>query len=193
MSFVIPEYSLPFPRSKESLSSVQENLLDAAMGEINADVHETASPERIGKYWSSLGMAFDGSDRNMPWNAAFLSWVIAQSGNPNKLKLAPNVSRIWTDAVGKDLSFFPDEKKPMPGDLVFFLAGRSVSNENIKKARSGKLTRFNGHCGLVYEAFDDNFSSIEGNVRNGLHLVERTYDNSKATVCAPWSTKYRML
>ena len=124
-------------------------------------------------------MAFDGSDRHMPWNAAFLSWVIAQSGNPNKLKLAANVSRIWADAVEKDLSYHPGEKKPMPGDLVFFFRGRSAGNDTISKARNGKLTQFSGHCGVVYEAFDDNFSSIEGNVRNGIHIVEHTYDDNR--------------
>jgi len=172
----IPEYDLSPPISKVILSSVQKNIIDAALGEINADIHEMVSYERIGKYWQLLGLEYDGQDRDMPWGAAFVSWVIDQSGNPNKVPLSPTADKIWYDSVGKGLTFLPSKKMPVPGDFVFFLLGRN--EQGIQLIRTGKTKTFKSHSGVVYESSDKGFTSIEGNLNNGIRLREHTYDDN---------------
>ncbi len=172
----IPKYKLAPPKSKVILSSIQKKLIDVALGEINSNVHEVASYERIGKYWHSLGMDLDGKDIGVSWSGAFISWVIDQSGNPNKVLLSSANYKIWNDSVSKGLAILPSEEKPMPGDLVFFLRQDGL---NIQTVRAGEKISFRSHSGVVYESSDKSFSSIEGNVQNGIRLRENTYDDNR--------------
>ncbi|MGE5151670.1 MAG: DUF2272 domain-containing protein, partial [Rhodospirillaceae bacterium] len=47
---------------------------------------EVDAPQRINDYWKSVGKpALSGLDTEVPWSAAFISWVIQSAGVPRNL------------------------------------------------------------------------------------------------------------
>ncbi|MCB1948377.1 DUF2272 domain-containing protein [Nitrosomonas sp.] len=165
----IPNYELPVLH--------QSKLLQIAVKEINLDIHEMASHNKIGQYFDAVGIKADGLDRDIPWSGAFLSWVIAQTGNPQGITLSAAFYNIWNDALLKGFAFFPVEKKPAPGDLVFFIRG-GESPIDIENARQGNSV-FRSHGGIIYEVSDNKFTMIAGNVENGIRLREYSFDDAR--------------
>lgn len=162
-----PNYNLPIPPQNPLQTKAATKLLSFAVAEINRNVHEEATAERVMEYWRAIP-SFNAPDIRMPWNAALLSWLIRESGNSDNLTMSPAGIAIWRDALAKKLTFLPNEKPVLPGDIVIYLRG---SAENLEEARAGKGSFTPTGNGVVYSSSADKFSSIEGNVGNAIRLL----------------------
>jgi hypothetical protein len=165
--FSRPNYNLPRPPENPSQTKAATRLLGIAVGEINRNVDEDATAERIMHYWSAVP-SYSNPDVRTPWNATFLSWLIREAGNNDNLLLAPT-GIIWRDALAKNLTFAPNEKPVLPGDIVIYLRGRA---ENLEEVRAGKGSFTSTGNGVVYSSSADKFAAIEGNVGNAIRLHE---------------------
>ena len=100
--------------------------------------------KRIGDYWrEGLGLKFDGRDRNVPWSAAFISWVIKKAGAGNKFKYSGRHSKYIRDAIKKRKmnerraafkGYRINEVVPQVGDLVCASRGKDAGKVGIEKA-----------------------------------------------------------
>ena len=146
--------------------------------EINKNVDEDSSAERITQYLGSVGIASGiGVDRT-PWSGAFLSWLINASGNKDHLVLSGANITIWNSAVAKRLTFLPGEKSILPGDIaIFSRANPSVTNLDDLRAGKGSFTP--SQSGIVYSSDADQFTTIEPNVGYAIRLRDHTISASK--------------
>ena len=161
-----PNYKLPVPPENTSQTKAATRLLALAVAEINRNVDEEVTAERIMQYWRAIP-SFTSPSIQMPWNAAFLSWLIRESGNNDDLPMTAAGIALWRDALAKKLTFVPNEKPVLPGDIVMFLRG---SAENLEEVRAGKGSFTPTGNGIVYSSGADKFSAIEGNVGNAIRL-----------------------
>ena len=120
------------------------------------------------QYWRAIP-SFSAPSVKMPWNAAFLSWLIRESGNNDNLPMTATGIALWRDAIAKKLTFAPNEKPVLPGDIVIFLRAGA---ENLEDVRAGKVSFTPTGNGIVYSSSADKFSAIEGNVGNAIRLHE---------------------
>jgi len=164
-SITRPNYHLALPPDDAAQTRSARSLLGVAVSEINRNVDEDLAAERILEYWKSTTLVV-ADVRTTPWSAAFLSWLIRQSGNKDLAVSASNIA-IWNDAVAKKLSFLPGEKVVLPGDIAIFTRRGS---EKIEELRLGKMSFLPAGSGVVYSSDQEKISSIEGNVGNAIRL-----------------------
>ncbi|MEH2605025.1 hypothetical protein V1277_004402 [Bradyrhizobium sp. AZCC 1588] len=167
-TFSRPNYNLPIPPENPSQTKAATRLLGLAVAEINRNVDEEATAERVLQYWRAIP-SINVTNTRMPWSGAFLSWLIRETGNNDNLAMAPANIAIWRDALAKKLTFIPNEKQALPGDIVIFLR---ASAENLEDVRAGKVLSVPSGAGIVYSSSPDKFSAIEGNVGNAIRLHE---------------------
>jgi hypothetical protein len=74
---------------RQPVSDKKEALISAAVKEWlrfeRGDKFEFDDPQfkHVGEYWSKIGLALDGRDRDQPWSAAFISFVTRTVGYSN--------------------------------------------------------------------------------------------------------------
>ncbi|MEM8778649.1 MAG: DUF2272 domain-containing protein, partial [Cyanobacteria bacterium P01_G01_bin.49] len=126
---------------------------------------------------------------NIPWSAAFISWLMTKSGARNKFKRNASHSVYIRDAIKKRkekvidapfIAFKINEVSPQVGDLVCAPRQSGVTYDTTESYIS--------HCDLVVEKRDDEIDIIGGNVSNSvtkktlkLDDNSRVDDNSR-----PW-------
>lgn len=72
---------------REPVSDAKEAIISAAVEEWlrfeKGEKLEHQSPQfrYVGQMWDAIGMNLDGKDRDVPWSAAFISWVARKAGN----------------------------------------------------------------------------------------------------------------
>jgi hypothetical protein len=170
-----PNYNLPVPPENPSQTKAAQGLLRLAVAEINKNVDEDLAADRISLYLrSAWGMA--GNVHSVAWSSAFLSWLIQESGHKDGLPNTATGLTIWNDATRKKLTFLPNEKPVLPGDIVFFSRERLLENTDQRLAamRSGTMSFVPTHPGVVYSSDGDKFSTIEGNVNNAIRLRDHS-------------------
>jgi hypothetical protein len=146
---VRPNYKLEVPAKDPAQTNAAYRLLQLAVGEINKNVDRQSTPEQVLEYWSAVPIA--NVTVSMPWSGAFLAWLINKAA-PNQMKLSPAIMLLWSEAEARGLVIAKD--KALPGDIVVF--------------RLGGATGPASHAGVVYSVHADGFTSIEGNVGNGV-------------------------
>ena len=109
-----PNYNLPVPPENPSQTKAAAKLLGIAVGEINRNIDEEATAERIMHYWRAVP-SFPATDVRTPWNAAFLSWLIGESGNNDKLTMSATGIAIWRDALARSSHLFRTRSRFCPG------------------------------------------------------------------------------
>jgi hypothetical protein len=164
--FSRPNYNLPLPPENPAQTKAATRLLGVAVAEINRNIDEDVTAERIMQYWGAVP-SFSAPSVQMPWSGAFLSWLIRESGNTDNLLMSPGHIAIWRDALAKKLTFVPNEKPVLPGDIVIFLRS---SAENLEEVRAGKVSSASSGAGVVYSSSADKFSTIQGNTGNAIRL-----------------------
>jgi hypothetical protein len=165
--FSRPNYNLPLPPENPAQTKAAIRLLAVAVAEINRNIDEEVTAERIMQYWRAIP-SFSAPSVQMPWSAAFLSWLIREAGNTDNLPMSAAGMTIWRDALAKKLTFIPNEKPVLPGDIVIFLRG----SQNMEDVRAGKVSSGPTGSGIVYSSSADKLSAIEGNVGNAIRLHE---------------------
>jgi hypothetical protein len=135
--------------------------------------------QRVGKYWKeALGIdnrdgrttvVIKGEKKRIAWSAAFISWVMKQSGAGNQFKYNESHSVYIRDSIKKRkdqvkdaafIAFKIDEVSPEVGDLV------CAPNESGKTydTTSGYMS----HCDLVVAKRSNEIDVIGGNVSDSV-------------------------
>ncbi|HEY9708440.1 MAG TPA: DUF2272 domain-containing protein [Oculatellaceae cyanobacterium] len=165
---------------RQPVSAAKEALISAAVKEWlrfdRGDKLEYQDPQYkyVGEYWSNIGANHDGRDRDIPWSAAFISFV-ARAAGYNDFKFAPAHSTYVYDAVNKRKSnvttapfwgFNINEHKPQLGDLVCRWRENPITS--IDSLPSGG---FKSHCDIVVEIRDSEVRTLGGNVNQSVSIT----------------------
>lgn len=111
--------------------------------------------KRVGTYWS-VGVDDDTLDgrHNVPWSAAFISWMMRTAGAENRFVYSPQhsvyISRAIRDmAQQKQQAGYwccrLNEQRPVPGDIVCWAREPGVDYDHQQGGN------YMGHCDLVVE------------------------------------------
>lgn len=127
---------------------------------------DTFASDRVRDYWKSVGRpTLSGTNHEVPWSAAFISWDIQSAGVPRD-QFCPDathtvyVERMVTRTHEPGAAFFPrrlDERAPQVGDLI--CASRAGGRTTLDN-----LDRGPGHCDIVVEVLPGEVQAIGGNV-----------------------------
>jgi hypothetical protein len=124
---------------------------------------------RIGTYWlEGTGTAsVDGRNHDMPWSAAFISWVMKRAGAGDRFRYSTQHSVYIYQAI-RDLlrrntaagywCWHLNELKPRIGDVVCWSRQPGIDYENQNGGN------YAGHCDIVVEVLSDRVNVIGGNV-----------------------------
>ena len=143
-------------------------------GSIVSSGHKENEPdfsESVNRYWrESLGLNYNGND-DIPWSAAFISWIFKTAGAGPAFTYSPRHSTFLFKAIlasqeadTKDLfvGHRPKNYKAKPGDLV----GRArQSGIDFDHQKNGEYI---SHADIVVSVANDSLDVIGGNVQNSV-------------------------
>lgn len=129
---------------------------------------------RIKTYWAALGMNLDGCNRDVPWSAAFISYMVRQAGGGSKFRYS-SAHRVYIhDAFAGGRGLYNSVRNTRTstiktGDMV--CAGRGRVN-SWKYANFRDWYRKGGikhdsiptHCDIVTNVNGNSITVIGGNV-----------------------------
>ncbi len=134
--------------------------------------------ERQNQYWDSRG---PGSRWRNPWSAAFISWVMCESGlgDPRAFRRAiahhsyidqAIMARDDNESMAAYVAFDPGEQAIEPGDMLCRGSRPSYQNIEARRRQLGEGAR--SHCDIVVklDAPNDRIMLIGGNVRSWVRL-----------------------
>ncbi len=133
--------------------------------------------DRVNLYWRAAGKpSLDGMDCKDPWSAAFISWVMENSGVPRSQ--FPPASAHWVYLANLiDQAPYPgrwfvprrvQDYSPEPGDLICASRGLTRPETFNGYTSPSQLAGYNTHCDLVVEKSGQTVDAIGGNVRNSV-------------------------
>lgn len=133
---------------------------------------------RVNWYWRAVGKPqLTGNNCRQPWSAAFISWIMRESGVPS-YQFPPAdahwdyLTRIIAQSEGDpSAGFLPrslTEYRPQPGDLLCATRGNGGRPEPGQPFRSVLLEHTQLHCDIVVERDEHHLALIGGNVRNSV-------------------------
>lgn len=134
--------------------------------------------ERQNQSWESRGA---GSRWRNPWSAAFISWVMCESGlgEPSRFQRAiahhsyidqAIMARDDNESASAYVAYNPGEKEIVPGDML--CRGSRPAYRSIEDRRGQLGQGARSHCDIVVavEQHNDRILLIGGNVRSWVRL-----------------------
>ena len=132
---------------------------------------------RVNWYWRAVGKPqWTGNTCEQPWSAAFISWIMRESGVP--AYLFPPEDAHWAyltwiarnegDPYAALVPHSIGEYRPQPGDLICATRGNGGMPFPGESFHSVLLHHRKLHCDLVVEKKGDILGAIGGNVRNSV-------------------------
>jgi hypothetical protein len=122
----------------------------------------------VGEMWQAIGENLDGRDRDQPWSAAFISWIVRRAGAEYAaFRFAASHSRYIHDSIKKREAGTPSpfwgfrlrEHRVSLGDLV---CQWRIDPQTFDGARSSDS--FFSHCDVVVEVTPGSVRTLGGNV-----------------------------
>lgn len=124
--------------------------------------HHEGYSRRVGLYWKSLGYNVDGRNRNWPWSAAFVSYVMKMAGVPFRGSIRHSDYIHAADELDSNIicysAFNLDEVAIRVGDIVCY------NRESYKIHLSDMPDNFKSHGDIVTNIGDGFAEVIGGNV-----------------------------
>ena len=133
----------------------------------------------IGEMWKSIKMKLDGNDRDMPWSAAFISFVVrktsAEMASYSNFNFAPSHSKYLHDSIIKrkdgdsSVPFWGyrlSEQMPQPGDII--ARWRETERKYDDAAHDHS---FKSHCDIIASVNADFVLAIGGNVNQSVNIT----------------------
>jgi GH25 family lysozyme M1 (1,4-beta-N-acetylmuramidase) len=144
--------------------------------------------KRVGDYWlQGVNMSgIDGRDHNMPWSAAFISWVMKTAGAGDRFRYSSQHSAYIYQAIRDLLRQRPtagywcwrlNELKPSVGDIVCWSRQSGIDYEHQNNGD------YAGHCDLIVQVDAAQVQVIGGNV--GDSVTKRPLALNAAGFLAP--------
>lgn len=144
--------------------------------------NEKEFSDYIKNYWLSIGYrGIDGKDRDIPWSAAFISYVIKSTGEYPGFRLSASHARYCHAAIckkieGADYPYWGykiSDYKPNLGDMVC----RWRSNKIDYNYAAGN-EYYKSHCDIVVAVERGSVFTIGGNVKHSVcHTRYRVDEN----------------
>lgn len=121
----------------------------------------------VGEYWRSINLNLDGTDRDVPWSAAFISFCVRESGYTN-FKFAAAHAKYVHQAIRRKLDdnngpfwgFRISEHKPQLGDMVC----KSRAGSGVTYNHAAQHDSYASHCDIVVAVRESHVVTIGGNV-----------------------------
>jgi hypothetical protein len=134
----------------------------------------------VGEMWHSIDLNLDGTDRDIPWSAAAISFVVRHAGQTfpryNNFKFAPAHSRYLHDSIIKRRQndgnapywgFRLFERQPQIGDIV----GKwRVTPRDFDDAE--RSDAFKSHSDIIVSISPDFVLAIGGNVGQSVNITQ---------------------
>ena len=125
--------------------------------------------ERVGEYWleGTNTYGVDGRNHEMPWSAAFISWVAKKAGAGDRFRYSTQHSVYISQSIRDRLStrvaagywgWRLNEAKPTPGDIVCWSRQAGIDYEHQNGGD------YQGHCDFVVEIHANYLLITGGNV-----------------------------
>ncbi len=159
-----------------SITPFAREVVDITVGEWNfwqqgsAKETDNGYYQRVGEYWQvGTGLNYDGRDTDVPWSAAFTSWVMKTAGAGNEFNYNASHSRYIVPTIENrksgDLNagfvgWRLNEYAPTLGDLVCYARQSGVGYDTPAPYQS--------HCDVVVAVNATNIEVIGGNVSNSV-------------------------
>ncbi len=131
----------------------------------------------VGEMWQAINIDLDGRNNDVPWFAAFISFVVRNANAYQGFKFAAAYSRYIHDSIVERQrgnanepfwGFRLNEHRPKLGDLV---CQWRITPRTFDQA--AEIDRFPSHCDVVVELRDTFVRAIGGNVSNSVKM--KTY------------------
>lgn len=186
---------------RPAIPSAQEALVAAALAEWRrfdyGAGHEAKTPYSgyVGEMWTAMGFpTLDGTDRQYPWSAAAISWIVRQAAKHapalDTFEYAISHSRYIKDAIekreaGKAAPYWGRRLNEAPariGDMVVLSRKDTTGNHDNKtvdtyeEARDIKGT-FPSHCDLIVGVSNGQAHALGGNVGQSLSMSSFALDD----------------
>lgn len=166
-----------------SIESLLRVTLDEWVRFNKGQADEKADPyfKYVGEMWNALGLKYDGRSvdhkgTDIPWSAAFISWVVRQAGPQYaNFKFSASHSVFVNNAIkariinNLDKPFWGykiNEVKPELGDII----QRNRNNNNYSYSFAENHTQYESHSDIVVEVTPDVVRVIGGNVKNTVSM-----------------------
>ncbi len=133
--------------------------------------------------WQAIGIDLDGEDRDVPWSAAAISFMVRNAGKAlsgskyPKFRFAAAHSRYVHDSIKKRQTNDPNapfcgfdlhEQRPQIGDIV--CRGRAGSDIDFEHA--SRHNSFKSHCDIIVSIKDETVVALGGNVSQSVKRTE---------------------
>ena len=155
----------------------------------------------VGEMWQKVGLNLDGTDRDQPWSAAAISFMVRNAGNKyRKFKFASSHSKYIHHAIksreAEDTSvpfwgFRLSELKPQVGDIVCKDNPEFAPSVNFDVAR--ELDAYRSHCDIIMKVDSERqrVLTIGGNVSHSVSIT--FYDLAPGDLLAPTNHVFALL
>jgi peptidoglycan hydrolase-like protein with peptidoglycan-binding domain len=172
------------PQNGSASSSFGDAIVDIAYDEwgffSQGTLKETdeGAWQRIADYWQSVNLNYTGQDTDVPWSAAFISWVMQEAGAGDRFEYNASHSYYIEDAIqdrnanDPEAVFFGyslDEYSPEVGDLVSYSRQDGVGY--------GTPAPYQSHSDIVVAKRDGEIDVIGGNVSDSVTLKTLEIDS----------------
>jgi hypothetical protein len=173
---------------RDPVAAAREALIEKAVAEWarfakgRGEEHKSPYYKYVGEMWRAIGMDLDGRDRDVPWSAAFISWIVRRAGAPYVgFRFAAAHARYIHQAIRAKLDGVPSpfwgfQLKDHPvqlGDLVC-----QWREDEMTYDRAARTDSFKSHCDVVVEINGLAVRAIGGN--NSHTVGFKTYARNPA-------------
>lgn len=182
LSSAIREWEF-FGRQTIILKKAEESIPHVGAWEDDGGVYSS----RVNAYWRAVGEPqLNGMDCQMPWSAAFISWVMKNAGVPSYQ--FPPATAHWVyiarniESASEPGRWFAPRRitdySPRPGDLVCASRGGVRLRLNDGYASASQIQGLSSHCDIVVSQNGRTLDVIGGNVRNSVSRTTLELDGN---------------
>lgn len=172
---------------RDQLSMPRESLINLCVEEWirfnrgKGQEHKPPFAGYVGEMWQSLGIQNrDGTDRNVFWSAAFISFVVRKAGGYDGFSYSIRHSQYVNQAIQKRLNnqdhpfwgFRISEHKVQPGDMVCSWRERKIDFDF-----ASSNNKYPSHCDIVIAVEKDFVFTLGGNVSHSVSGTKYKIDN----------------
>jgi|SRR5688572_26283805 len=158
---------------RDPVSDPKERLITGAVAEWirfdkgSGQEHLAPFHTFVGEMWRAIGLDLDGRDRDQPWSAAYISWIVRRAGPEySSFRFAAAHSRYINHAITRREAnsaapywgFRLNEHKVGLGDLVCQWRTTQQTYDGARQTDS-----FFSHCDVVVEVASGSVRALGGN------------------------------
>ena len=158
---------------RDPVTPAREALMAAAIAEWfrfnkgQGEEHKSPYFRYVGEMWQAIGLGLDGKDRDVPWSAAFISWIVRKGGpSYTGFRFAAAHARYINQAIKAKLSgavapfwgYRLHEHQVQLGDLICQWRTNQVGYDFASTHDA-----FFSHCDVVVEIDGAGVRALGGN------------------------------